>query len=254
MTGPKGDADVAGAAALIGDPSRARVLMALVDGRALPAGVLASEAGVAASTVGERLRRLLEAHLVTAQWQGRARYYRLAGPSVAAALEAIAGIAPPQPIRSLRQGTHALRDARTCYHHLAGRLGVALMAALLADDVLTGGDGVHHPGRGGTDRLSAPGGDVEYRLTAHGRRVLGDGLGVDAAVLRQPRPVRYCLDWSEQRHHLAGPLGAAVTTRLLDLGWIRRARRPRVVLLTDAGRDGLHRTLGVPAGWDAAAA
>ena len=117
--------------------------MALADGRALPAGVLATEAGVAASTVSEHLRRLLDADLVTAQPQGRTRYYRLAGPSVAAALEAIAGISPPQPIRSLRQGTHAhaLRYARTCYGHLAGRLGVTLMAALLVDDVLTGGDG-----------------------------------------------------------------------------------------------------------------
>ncbi len=130
-----GDADIARISALIGEPSRARVLMALADGRALPAGVLADEAGVSASTISEHLRMLLDAHLVDVERQGRTRRYRLAGPPVAEALEAIARIAPPEPVRSLRQGTHAhaLRRARTCYNHLAGRLGVALMAALVRD-------------------------------------------------------------------------------------------------------------------------
>ncbi len=126
------------------------------------------------------------------------------------------------------------------------------MAALLRDGVLTGGDGVHHPGVG-ADRLSAPGRDVTYRLTPHGAATL-DGLGVDLEGLRGRRaPVRYCLDWSEQRHHLAGPLGTALTERLFALGWLRRTARRRVVVLTDAGRAGLGR-LGVPDDWDAVAA
>ncbi len=256
MTGVLGDADVARTAALIGDPSRARVLMALLDGRALPAGMLAAEAGVTPSTASEHLHRLLDARLVTAERHGRARYYRLAGPSVADALEAIARISPPEPVRSLRQGTHAhaLRYARTCYDHLAGRLGVTLMSALLANDLLTGGDGEHHPDRARHDHLSAPGRDVEYRLTRQGRRVLGE-LGVDLDALRRhPAPIRYCLDWSEQRHHLAGPLGTALTRRLLDLDWIRRTKRRRVVVLTERGRSGLRATFGVPADWDAPAA
>jgi DNA-binding transcriptional ArsR family regulator len=248
-----GDADIARTSALFGDPSRARVLMALADGRALPAGMLAGEAGVSASTISEHLRRLLDGRLVVAERQGRTRYYRLAGPQVADALEAIARLAPAEPIRSLRQGTHAhaLRRARTCYNHLAGRLGVALMAALLRDGVLTGGDGLHRPGTG-ADRLSAPGRDVAYRLTTHGATVL-EGLGVDREALRGRRGlVRYCMDWSEQRHHLAGPLGTALTDRLFDLGWLRRTDRRRVVVLSDAGRAGLGR-LGVPDNWDAAA-
>ncbi len=245
-----GDADIARTSALIGDPSRARVLMALADGRALPAGMLAGEAGVSASTISEHLRRLLDGHLVTVERQGRTRYYRLAGPQVAEALEAIARIAPPEPVRSLRQGTHAhaLRRARTCYNHLAGRLGVALMAALLRDGVL---DGEHRPGVG-ADRLAGPGRAIAYRLTPHGRSVL-DGFGVDLDVLRGPQePIRYCLDWSEQRHHLAGPLGTALTERLFDLGWLRRTGRRRVVVLSDAGRAGIGR-LGVPDDWEAAA-
>ncbi len=119
----RGDADIAPIAALIGDPTRARVLMALMDGRALPASRLAAEAGVAPSTVSEHLARLLAAGLVTMRPEGRSRFYRLSSEAVAEALEALARIAPDQPIRSLRQGSHAraLREARTCYNHLAGR-------------------------------------------------------------------------------------------------------------------------------------
>ena len=120
------------------------------------------------------------------------------------------------------------------------------MAALLRDGVLVG---AHRPGPA-TDRLAAPGRDVEYRLTERGAGTL-DGLGVDLDALRGRRaPLRYCLDWSEQRHHLAGPLGTALTDRLFVLGWIRRTDRRRVVLLTGAGRAGLGR-LGIPEDWDA---
>jgi len=113
----------------MGEPARARVLMALVDGRALSASVLAAEAGMAASTISEHLAQLVDAGLLTAERHGRSRYFRLAGPEVAEVLEALARIAPTQPVRSLRQGTraNALRRARTCYNHLAGQLGVALM-------------------------------------------------------------------------------------------------------------------------------
>lgn len=249
---PAGDADVARIAALIGDRARARVMMTLLDGRALPAGVLAAEAGVAASTISAHLARLVDAELLTAERQGRARYFRLAGSSVAEALEAIARISPPEPIRSLRQGTraHALRRARTCYNHLAGRLGVTVMAGLLERGILTGGDGQHHAESAGRDRLSAPGSDLNYGLTAAGRREL-TGFGLDLAAVERQRPaLRYCLDWSEQRHHLAGPLGTALTSRLLDLGWIRRGTHPRAVLLTEAGLDGLRRAFGVPEDWE----
>lgn len=255
MTGStpsRGDADVAHVASLIGDRARARVLMALADGRALPASVLAAEANVVASTVSEHLARLLDAGLLTAQRQGRARYFRLADGAVAEALEAIARIAPPEPVRSLRQGTraHALRQARTCYDHLAGRLGVTLMAALLDRGLLAGGDGRHHPETARHDRLSAQGTDLPYRLTAAGTRELADfGLRPDA-LERRRRSVRYCVDWSEQQHHLAGPLGAALTSRLFELEWIRHTDRRRAVSLTDAGRHGLHVTFGVPENWD----
>jgi hypothetical protein len=120
---------------------------------------------------------------------------------VADVLEAISRISPPQPIRSLRQGSHArsLREARTCYNHLAGRLGVGLLTGLLEDGLLSGGDGRHHPERAVADRLSAPGRDLSYRLTPRGEAALGEiGVDLDAVLARHPA-VRYCLDWSKQR-------------------------------------------------------
>ncbi|MGI8578496.1 MAG: ArsR/SmtB family transcription factor [Nocardioidaceae bacterium] len=248
---PAGDADIARVAALIGDRARARVLMTLADGRALPASVLAAEAGVSASTISEHLARLLDAKLLTAERQGRARYFRLADASVAEALEAIARISPPEPIRSLRQGTraHALRRARTCYNHLAGRFGVTLMTALLDRQILIGGDGQHNREAAVDDRLSAPGTDRTYRLTSTGHRELA-AFGLDLDAVHRHRPaIRYCLDWSEQRHHLAGPLGTALTSRLLELDWIHRTSH-RAVLLTQAGQRGLRDTFGVPESWD----
>jgi len=204
---PAGDADVARVAALIEDRARARVLMMLADGRALPASVLTTEAGVAASTISEHLARLLDAKLLTAERQGRARYFRLADPSVAEALEAIPRISPPEPIRSLRQGTraHALGRARTCYNHLAGRLGVAMMAALLDRGLLAGGDG-HHLDNAGPIGCPPPDGASPTGSPRTGAASWPLGLDL-AAVGRHRAAIRYCLDWSEQRHHLAARSG-----------------------------------------------
>ena len=242
-----GDADLAAVGWVLGERARARMLLALGDGRALPAGVLASEAGVAASTASEHLGRLVDAGLLTVLPQGRHRYYRLAGPQVAELIEALARVAPAAPVRSLRDGTraHALRTARTCYDHLAGRLGVAVMQALIADGAIVGGDGLHRVEEADEDRLSAPGRDVDYRLTRAGARTLAP-LGIDSPDPgRDGLPLRYCVDWTEQAHHLSGPLGRELATRLLDLGWLRRADRGRAVHVTDAGTDGLRRALGV---------
>jgi DNA-binding transcriptional ArsR family regulator len=243
-----GDSDIAAVAALIGDPGRARVLTALGDGRELAASVLAEEAGVAPSTASAHLRKLSDAGLIVVERHGRHRYFRLAGPEVAHALEALARIAPPAPVRSLREGTraHAIRRARTCYDHLAGRLGVALMAGMLDDGVLAGGDGRHDRGRARGDRPSAAGRDLDYRLTDAGAERLRD-LGVDVGgALAGPRaPIRYCVDWSEQDHHLGGALGAALAARLFELRWVVRMPRTRAVRLTDEGGAGLRERLGV---------
>lgn len=245
-----GDPDVAALAAVLAEPARARMLLALTDGRALPASLLAAEAGVAASTASAHLARLVDSRLVTVHPQGRHRYYRLAGADVAHLIETLAALAPTRPVRSLRQGTrlHALRSARTCYDHLAGRLGVDLFAALLRHGDVVGGDGIHRVEET-ADRLSGPGRDVAYRLTPTGRDRL-TALGVE---LPRPDPdgtlgLRYCVDWTEQRHHLSGAAGRALTARLFELRWLERNSRTRAVRVTSEGAKGLEKTFAIPPG------
>ena len=243
----RGDADIATIGALVADRGRARILLALGDGRALPASVLADEAGVAASTASAHLSRLVKGGMLRVERHGRHRYFRLAGPEVGELIEALARISPPAPVRSLTQGSkaHAVRFARTCYDHLAGMLGTKLMEALLEQKLLIGGDGVFDPGSARVDRLSAPGYDVDYRLTPAGVRELKT-FGIDFDSLPPRRPlIRYCVDWSEQRHHLAGSLGAAIATRMIDLGWVRRAQRSRAVHVSDNGYEGLREQFGI---------
>jgi hypothetical protein len=193
------------------------------------------------------LHKLATAGPLAVETHGRYRYYRLAGPTVARLIETLGTLAPAAPIRSLRQDTRAaaLRRARTCYDHLAGRLGVALMAAFLQRAWLTGGDGTFHADTAGHDRLSAPGHDLDYALTPGGRDFL-DEFGVDLPPRRQA--VRYCVDWTEQRHHSAGGLGRGLLDHLTDLEWIRPTRADHAVEITAAGRDGLNGTFGIGPG------
>jgi DNA-binding transcriptional ArsR family regulator len=223
---PAGDSNLAAVGALLAEPARAKVLLALVDGRSLAASVLAAEAGVAASTASHHLARLLEAGLITVVSRGRHRYFTLAGPQVAELIEAAARVAPPQPITSLRQGTraHAVRYARRCYDHLAGRLGVAVADALQERGMVVAGNG-----------------SAGYIVTDDGANTLAE-LGIEA---RSGEVARCCLDWTEQRNHIAGALGRALMTRLLELGWLAREPRTRALRLTDTGQTNLPVRLGV---------
>jgi DNA-binding transcriptional ArsR family regulator len=243
-----GDVDIAKVGALVADSARARMMLALGDGRALPASVLSAEAGVAPSTASAHLSKLLDGGLLKVERHGRHRYFRIAGPPVAELIEALARLSPPSPVRSLKQGTKAqqVRFARTCYDHLAGRLGTGMMQAMLDRKLLAGGDGLFDPRSARGDRLAAPGSDLDYHLTERGVGRL-DVLGIDLASLRaRRRPlIRYCVDWSEQRHHLAGALGAALAERMLELGWIDQTRNSRAVRVTDRGYRGLSETFGL---------
>ena len=213
------NADLASVGALLAVPARAKVLLALGDGRSLPASVLASEAGVSPPTASHHLARLVDGGLLTVASRGRHRYYALAGPQVAELLEAVARVAPVQPVASLRDGTraHALRYARHCYDHLAGRLGVAVSEALVVP---------RHDG---------------LEVTAAGAGKLA-AIGVDA---RTGDSARACLDWTEQRHHVAGRLGRTLLERLLELDWLQRSPSTRALQLTDAGRAALPLELGI---------
>jgi DNA-binding transcriptional ArsR family regulator len=240
-----GDADVAAVASLFADPARCAVLLALDDGRALPAGVLAEEAGVSRSTASSHLTKLTEAGLLSVETHGRHRYYRLAGPQVGELLEQLTRLAPPRPVRSLREGTNAarLRSARTCYDHFAGRLGVELMRSLLEQKLLTGGDGRYEPTRDKGDALSSPGHDVQYELTGQGRMFLNR---LDIEIPSGSRPlIRYCVDWTEQRHHLSGALGRAMLDRFVAAGWVKRMPRGRAVKVTPDGRTALADWFGI---------
>jgi DNA-binding transcriptional ArsR family regulator len=238
-----GDVEISEIGALLADPARCRVLMALNDGRALPASVLASEAGVARSTASGHLGKLTNAGLLRVETHGRHRYYRLAGAHVGQLLEQLTQIAPARPVRSLREGSRAaqLREARTCYDHLAGRLGVSVMASMLEHGYLEGGGGgvggLSPPGEAHQDRVAGYGRDVDYSLTELGWDFLDD------AGIKIPEGnrslVRYCVDWSEQRHHLAGMLGRAMLDRFLDASWIRRRETGRSVRVTPEGRAAL---------------
>lgn len=245
-----GVVDIATVASLFADPTRARILTALVDGRSLPATVLASESGVAPSTASEHLARLVDGGLLGVERSGRHRYYRLADERVAAAIESLALLAPQQPVRSLRESTAAatLRRARTCYDHLAGQLGVAVTAALVERGALVRVDSGAGTERGSDEPLSAQLPVSPYRLGPPAEDVFGS-LGVNLAPLHTGRRtvLRFCVDWSEQRHHLAGALGAALLTRFETAGWIRRLPSRRAVSPTPQGRQALADVLGIAA-------
>jgi DNA-binding transcriptional ArsR family regulator len=223
------DAHIAPVAVLVADPTRSTILFALSDGRSLPACELALRSGVTAATISYHLDKLIGGGLVAAEKQGRHRYYSLANPTVIGLLETLATLAPPAPARTFREGQtgKALRTARTCYDHLAGRLAVQITDALVQQRCLepTGRD---------------------YLLTPPGEKLFAD-LAVDLAKARTARRqfARACLDWSERRPHLAGALGAALLDRLFGLRWIERTEASRAVRLTAAGRAGVGRWLGV---------
>jgi DNA-binding transcriptional ArsR family regulator len=243
-----GDVEISEIGTLLADRARCRVLMALNDGRALPASVLATEAGIARSTASSHLGKLTDAGLLHVETHGRHRYYRLAGAHIGELLEKLTQIAPARPVRSLREGTRAaqLRAARTCYDHLAGVLGVSIMASMLRLGYLTGGDGVFRADEPGRDKVIGYGNDVDYSLTPAGRDFLRE---LDVVIPDGSRRlIRYCVDWSEQRHHLAGALGRSMLTRFLGAGWILRRETGRSVQVTPAGRAVLADKLGIATG------
>jgi DNA-binding transcriptional ArsR family regulator len=248
---PGGDVDVASVAALFAEPTRARILMALGDGRSLPATVLAAEADVTPQAASAQLARLQAAGLLAVEQSGRHRYYRLASAHVGIVLEALAQLAPARPIRSLRDSTRAaaLRGARTCYDHLAGRLGVQVTQALVDHGALTPTDGIPDTRRRPGDRLSSQLREHPYALGSAALPVF-TSLGVPASRLTADggsrRPLlRFCLDWSEQRHHLAGRLGADLLAAFTTAGWIVRLARQRAVRVTPEGERALSAHLGL---------
>ena len=220
------DIDIARIAALVGEPARAAMLLALDDGRALPAGELAACAAVSAPTASGHLGAMREAGLLEVVQQGRHRYYRLASAQVAALLESLMLVAAQNPARVATSRVDPLLQAgRTCYSHLAGRLGVALCDVLIARDGLCIDDDI-------------------ARFSPSGIHMLED-FGLDVHVLRRQPVSKTCIDWSERRHHLSGPTGVAIYQRCKDLGWVRHHLDSRAVSITKAGTQGFQSTFGL---------
>jgi DNA-binding transcriptional ArsR family regulator len=226
---------IAEVASLIGDAARANMLSALMGGQALTAGELARHAGVTAQTTSGHLSRMTAAQLIAVEQQGRHRYYRLASTEVAHAIDALMAVAAGGPKRHRPPGPRdeAMRLARTCYDHLAGRLALAVVDSLSREGhvVLSDGAGL---------------------VTEAGQRFFGD-LGLDLAVATgSRRPLcRTCLDWSERRPHLAGHLGAALLGKVIERGWLARVPESRALRITRAGEAGFATTFRLPADWRA---
>src|SRR6476660_2935296 len=210
--------DLAAIAALVGDPARANILTALLDGRALTASELAYAAHVTPQTASGHLGKLAKARLIEPAQQGRHRYFKLAGRHVAAMLESIsevAAVAPPR-LRPIRIDD-TMRQARMCYDHIAGQLGVVLA------DALSEHGHVEFADDGG---IVTPSGEAFFAK-----------VGVDLSSARTSRRVfcRPCIDWSERRAHLAGSVGVALAERLMHLRWIARTRDTRALTITPIG-------------------
>ena len=224
---------IAEVAALIGDVARAGILSALMGGRALTAGELARIAGVTAQTASGHLAKLFEARLVLVEKQGRHRYYRLASPEVADAMQSLMTLAAAAPARHHPIGPRdaALRLARTCYDHMAGRLAVAV-----ADNLAERGFIVFAEGAG--------------LVTDEGHRFFCDfGLTPEEEKSSKRPLCRTCLDWSERRSHIGGRLGAQLLTHCLDRGWLIRAQEGRALTITRKGEAGFADTFLLPSDW-----
>ncbi|MFJ1734268.1 ArsR/SmtB family transcription factor [Streptomyces sp. NPDC088254] len=216
-------------AGLLADETRATCLLALLDGRAWTAGELARHAGVAASTLSEHLGKLVAGGLLAEERQGRHRYVRLADARVAQLVEDLAAqvapdaVAAPRSLRASSAGS-ALARGRTCYDHLAGRLGIAVTDALTARGLLLQETG--------------------FALTRAGLRWFdGTGIALDRTG-RRPL-ARACLDWTERRPHLAGVAGAALCRHAFDSGWCERIGSERAVRVTASGEHALNELLGI---------
>ena len=216
----------ASAAKLIGDPTRAQMLIDLLAGRAMTASELAYSVNVSPQTASSHLSQMLEGKLLALEKQGRHRYYRLASAEVGTALEALMALSPRQE-KSNAQPLEPIHLARSCYDHVAGRVGVILADAFQEKDWLQVNE-------------------KDYAVTPKGEKAF-EAFGLDLPSLRKQRRhfARQCLDWTERRHHVAGALGAALMTNLLERKWLKKDKSARVLHVTRAGFEGFEKTFDV---------
>src|ERR1700733_9927937 len=207
-------------AGLIGDPVRAKILWALMDKRAYTATELAVYADTTAQNISMHLSKLVKADLLMVESQGRHKYYNYSRPEIAYAIEALASLLPKEGVKkSDIADEKPIRFCRSCYDHLAGKVGVTLTEGLLKQQYMT---------KEGSNFLVTEGGAAWF-----------DALEIDVDELKKQKRhfAKPCLDWSERKHHLAGALGAALLTRMIGEGWIRRTAGTRAITLTRKGEE-----------------
>ena len=206
-------------ASLIGDQTRTAILMALFDGKSLPAGELARLAKVSPQTASSHLSKLVEGGLIKVESWSRHRYYSLASADIANAIEALAIITLPAPVHSLRQSNQAkaLQFARTCYDHIAGEFGVEFSRVLVQKGFFEEADD-------------------GYILNPTGETWLRE-FGINEAIIRKASfLIPWHVDWTERVHHIAGPIALAITKRLFEFGWITQGHIRRSIIVTEQGK------------------
>ncbi|WP_243522340.1 helix-turn-helix transcriptional regulator [Bacillus pseudomycoides] len=221
--------NVAKIASLISDTSRATILVQLLDGRPHPATELAHAAKIKPQTASFHLQKLYEAQIIDVEKHGRHRYYKIANHEIAESLENILYLAPPEPVQSFKQskGSKEIQYARTCYDHLAGKIGVEITNSLLDNEILIK-DG------------------LQFKVTKKGQEFF-EGFDIDLNSLHKKRRFfsKCCLDWSERQHHLAGSLGNAILEKMLKENWIIRAEHSRAIHITPLGKRKIYETFSI---------
>lgn len=225
------ETQIAYISSLIGDPIRLNILWMLLDGRAYTATELAVVADTSPQNISIHLSKLLQAELLKVEKQGRHRYYRFARPEVAYSIEAMANLIPEKNRRKHTDTSpdSGIKHCRTCYDHLAGKVGVLLTESLLREDIIQ---------EAGSD----------YVVTMAGMDLFaGMGICVESLKKQKRTFAKPCLDWTERKHHLAGSLGAALLNRMLELDWIRKIKSSRAVVLTAKGELQMYEQFGMKA-------
>jgi DNA-binding transcriptional ArsR family regulator/predicted transcriptional regulator len=214
---------------LIGDPVRATILWTLLDGRAYTASELATCADTSPQNISMHLSKLVLAELLSVESQGRHKYYRFSRQEVAYAIEAIGNLIPNEKHKKITSNPDnaAIKYCRTCYDHLAGKVGVLITEGLIHQKIIV---------------LNAP----DYTVTKKGDKFFSE-LGIDTDELKKFRRTfaKPCLDWSERKHHLAGSLGASLLDKMLTSDWLRKTKNSRAIIITSKGQKGLYDNLKI---------
>jgi DNA-binding transcriptional ArsR family regulator len=217
-------------AALIGDPVRASIMWTLMEGKALTATELAITADTSPQNISMHLAKLLQSDLLSVERQGRHRYYRFSRKEIAYAIEAMASLVPHSADRKTlhTEDITAIKYCRTCYDHLAGKIGVAITDSLLQQHILVKRNDI-------------------FEIPVKGEKWFsGLGINIDELKVQRRSLIRPCLDWSERRDHIAGSLAAAMLDLMISADWLRRTKNSRAVLITGIGQKKMHQYLKLP--------